>query len=117
MNRRTFVNTSLLAVSALPFSNLDFSMVNKPSWILDWIKIHDKQLPSYQKYKVTQKENKYFGGYMDDAELPNPHSTAGFIGKSCMLWTCEESVFFQQPSLLPDIELALISLLKMQHAD
>jgi hypothetical protein len=117
MNRRTFVNTSLLAFSALPFRNIDFSMVIKPSWILEWIKIHDIQLASYQKYKVTQKENKYFGGYMDDAELPNPHSTAGFIGKSCMLWTCEESVFYQQPALLPDIELALISLLKMQHAD
>jgi hypothetical protein len=117
MKRRTFVNTGLLAISALPFRNIDFSMVNKPSWILEWIKIHDKQLASYQKYKVIQKENKYFGGYMDDAELPNPHSTAGFIGKSCMLWACEESVFYQQPSLVPDIELALISLLKMQHAD
>jgi hypothetical protein len=117
MKRRTFVNTGLLAISALPFRNIDFSMVNKPSWILEWIKIQDKQLASYQKYKVIQKENKYFGGYMDDAELPNPHSTAGFIGKSCMLWACEESVFYQQPSLVPDIELALISLLKMQHAD
>ena len=117
MKRRTFVNTGLLAISALPFRNIDFSMVNKPSWILEWIKIHDKQLASYQKYKVIQKENKYFGGYMDDAELPNPLSTAGFIGKSCMLWACEESVFYQQPSLVPDIELALISLLKMQHAD
>lgn len=117
MNRRTFVNTSLLAVSALPFSNLDFLKVSKPAWILEWIKIQDKQLPNYQKYKVIQKENKYFGGYMDDAELPNPHSTAGFIGKACMLWACEESVFFQLPSLVPDIELALISLLKMQHTD
>ena len=117
MNRRTFVNTSLLAVSALPFSNLNFSKISKPVWILEWIKIQDKQLPNYQKYKVVQKENKYFGGYMDDAELPNPHSTAGFIGKACMLWTCEESVFFQLPSLVPDIELALISLLKMQHTD
>ncbi len=117
MNRRTFVNTSLLAVSSLPFSYLDFSIVSKPAWILEWIKIQDKQLPNYQKYKVVQKENNYFGGYMDDAELPNPHSTAGFIGKACMLWACEESVFFQLPSLVPDIELALISLLKMQHAD
>jgi len=117
MNRRTFVNTSLLAVSVLPFSNLDFSKVSKPAWILEWIKIQDKQLPNYQKYKVVQKENKYFGGYMDDAELPNPHSTAGFIGKACMLWACEESVFFQLPSLVTDIELALISLLKMQHTD
>ena len=55
MNRRTFVNTSLLAVSALPFSNLDFSKVSKPAWILEWIKIQDKQLPNYQKYKVIQK--------------------------------------------------------------
>ena len=117
MNRRTFVNTSLLAFSALPFSNIDFSKESKPAWILEWIKIQDKQLPNYQKYKVIQKENKYFGGYMDDAELPNPHSTVGFIGKACMLWACEESVFYQQPSLVPDIELALISLLKMQHTD
>ena len=117
MNRRTFVNTSLLAFSALPFSNIYFSKESKPAWILEWIKIQDKQLPNYQKYKVIQKENKYFGGYMDDAELPNPHSTVGFIGKACMLWACEESVFYQQPSLVPDIELALISLLKMQHTD
>jgi hypothetical protein len=117
MNRRTFVNTSLLAFSALPFRNIDFSMVNKPSWILEWIKIHDKQLLSYQKYKVTQKENKYVGGYMDDAELPNPHSTSAFIGKACMLWSCKESVYFNQSNLIPEIEEALASLLKMQHSD
>ena len=60
MNRRTFVNTSLLAVSAFPFSNLDFLKVSKPAWILEWIKIQDKQLPNYQKYKDLSKKRREF---------------------------------------------------------
>jgi hypothetical protein len=54
---------------------------------------------------------------MDEAELPNPHSTASFIGKACMLWGCKESVYYNQTSLIPEIEAALVSLLKMQHTD
>lgn len=117
MKRRTFVNTGLLAISTLPFQKFYTMNEVMPDWIIAWVKIHDNQLPNFAKYKVLNKDNKYVGGYMDDAELPNPHSTAAFIGKACMLWGCKESVFYQQPSLLPNIELALISLLKMQHAD
>ena len=117
MKRRTFVNTSLLAISSIPFQSFREINEKMPDWMLTWVKIHDNQLPSFQKYKVVQKENRYFGGYMDDAELPNPHSTAAFIGKACMLWSCKESIFFNQTSLILEIEEALSSLLKMQHSD
>jgi len=117
MNRRTFVNTGLIAFSSLPLRKFDFLNDLKPDWLLEWIKIHDKQLPNFKQYKVINKENKYVGGYMDDAGLANPHSTAAFIGKASMLWSCKESIFYNQVSLLPDIEEALLSLLNMQHPD
>lgn len=117
MKRRTFVNTGLFALSTLPFQNFYKLKEVMPDWILAWVKIHDNQLQNFAKYKVFNKENKYVGGYMDDAELPNPHSTAAFIGKACMLWSCKESVFFNQFTLIPEIEAALLSLLKMQHSD
>jgi hypothetical protein len=117
MKRRSFLHTGLFALSTLPFKQIGFLKEEFPDWILSWIKIHDRQLSDMAKYKVTDEGSIYRGGYQDDAELPNPQSTAIFIGKACMLWACQESVYFNQSSLIPQIEAALNSLLRMQHED
>ena len=99
MNRRNFVTATATTLCALPilgFRTFEKNIAEKPTWLLDWIKIHDQQLPNFKSLKVTDTNHKYFGGYMDDVEIPNPHTTSGFIAKACMLMSCQESAFFNQ---------------------
>ena len=120
MNRRNFVTigaTSLCAIPLLGFRIFKNNNVEKPAWLLDWIKIHDQQLPNFKSLKVTVPNHKYFGGYIDDVEIPNPHTTGAFIGKACMLMSCPESAFYQSKEFLKDVEDAAKAMLKFQHND
>lgn len=118
MNRRAFVNTGILSVCAVPFVNLRaFSNYAKPSWLLEWIKLHDQQLPKFKTLKVTDPKNKYFGGYADDVEIPNPHTTSSFVIKACMLMSCPESAYYQSKEILQEVEAAANAMLKFQHTD
>ncbi|WP_435357361.1 hypothetical protein [Emticicia sp. SJ17W-69] len=120
MNRRDFVAmgaTSLCAVPFIGFSTFLPKTDNKPIWLIEWIKIHDQQLPNFKALKVTDPNHKYWGGYMDDVEIPNPHTTSGFIGKACMLMSCPESSFYQSKDILKEVEDATKAMLKFQHID
>lgn len=120
MNRRTFVTTgvsTLCAVPLLGFQHFDKYTAPKPAWLLDWIKIYDQNFPNYKALKVTDANHKYAGGYMNDMEIPNPHSTAAFIATACMLMSCPESAFYQSKELVKEVEAATQCLLKMQHSD
>lgn len=120
MNRRNFVAMGATSFCALPFvgfSSIQQKSIAKPAWLLEWIKIHDQQLPNFKKLKVTDSKHKYVGGYIDDVEIPNPHTTSGFIAKACMLMSCQESAFFQSKEVLKDVEAAAKAMLKFQHSD
>lgn len=120
MKRRHFVTLGATSLCALPFAgfgSFQQKTVAKPAWLLEWIKIHDQQLPNFKQLKVTDPKHKYVGGYMDDVEIPNPHTTSGFIAKACMLLSCSESVFFQSKDVLQEVEAAAKAMLKFQHAD
>lgn len=120
MNRRNFVTlgaTSLCAMPLLGFRTFEKNNAEKPAWLLEWIKIHDQQLPNFKPLKVINPNHKYVGGYMDDVEIPNPHSTGAFIGKACMLMSCPESTFYQSKEVLKDVEDAAKAMLKFQHSD
>jgi len=120
MNRRNFVALGATSLCALPFTGfgsfLQKSAV-KPAWLIEWIKIHDQQLPNFKSLKVTDLAHKFVGGYKDDVEIPNPHSTAGFIGKACMLMSCPESSFYQSGDILKEVEAAAKAMLQFQHSD
>lgn len=120
MKRRDFVAIGATSICSIPmfgFSTFNSKPVPKPTWLIEWIKIHDQQLPNFQPLRVTQTQHKYLGGYMDAQEIPNPHTTSGFIGKACMLMSCAESVFYQSKSTLKDVEDAARAMLKFQHSD
>lgn len=120
MKRRTFVNTGILSVCSVPFLNLKAYSTNvsaKPDWLVEWIKINEQQLPGFKSLKVTSTANKYFGGYTDHVEIPNPHTTSSFILKACMLMFCPESVYYQSKDLLKEVEEAANAMLKFQHSD
>ena len=47
MNRRNFVAMGATSLCALPFvgfSSVQQESATKPTWLLEWIKIHDQQL-------------------------------------------------------------------------
>ncbi len=120
MNRRNFVTlgaTSLCAIPVLGFRTFEKTNTEKPTWLLEWIKIHDKSLSYFKPFKITAPNHKYVGGYMDDVEIPNPHSTGAFIGKACMLMSCPESAFYQSKDVLKDVEDAAKAMLIFQHSD
>lgn len=120
MKRRNFVAMGATSLCALPFvgfGKFQQKTATKPAWLLEWIKIHDQQLPNFKKLKVTDPKHKYVGGYMDDVEIPNPHTTSGFIAKACMLISCSESAFFQSSEVLKEVEAAAKAMLKFQHTD
>ncbi|HEY0108936.1 MAG TPA: hypothetical protein VGB67_04855 [Fibrella sp.] len=120
MDRRTFVTIGAASVGAIPllgFTIIDKQVADKPAWLLDWITIYDRQLANYTPLKVTDAGHRYAGGYMNEAEMPNPHTTAGFLMTASMLFSCPESRHYGSKVLLADIDAAARSLLRMQHAD
>lgn len=120
MNRRTFVHTGFLSVCSVPFLTMNAHptrIESKPTWLLEWIKIHDQNFPNFKSLKVTDTKSKYFGGYTDHVEIPNPHTTASFIMEACMLMSCSESTYYQSKEVLRDVEEAANAMLKFQHSD
>lgn len=120
MNRRNFISTGATLLCSIPwlgFRKFENQMAEKPAWLIEWIKIHDQQLPNFKALKLTDPKHKYAGGYMDNVEIPNPHTTSGFIGKACMQMYCPESAFFQSKEVLKDVEEAAQAMLKFQHSD
>jgi hypothetical protein len=120
MQRRSFIQSGLGALCAVPFlgfSNFSKIKEEKPKWLVEWIKILDEQLPNFLKYRVNDPKNKHFGAFMDAAEIPNPQSTSGFIGRACMLMYCPESSFYKSKETLKIVEQAAEALLKFQYPD
>ncbi len=89
----------------------------KPAWLLDWVRINDQQLANYKPLKVTDPANRFVGGYMNDSEMPNPHTTSGFLMKASMLFATPESTHYGSKELVQEIEAAARALLTMQHDD
>ena len=120
MDRRTFItigSTSLCLMPSLGFSRIPENRVTKPAWLLDWIKINDQHLADYIPFRITAPTSSYVGGYLNEMDMPNPHSTSGFILRASMLFSCPESIYYQSGNVLADVEAATSALLKMQHAD
>ncbi|MEZ0484648.1 hypothetical protein [Fibrella aquatica] len=120
MNRRQFVALSATSITLIPtvgFSEWTRVAPTKPAWLLDWIRINDQQLPNYAPLKVTDAANRYVGGYVNDVDMPNPHSTSGFLLKASMLFATPESTHYRSETVLADIVAAARAMLKFQHAD
>ena len=120
MNRRNFVTIGATCLTVIPFSGFSLFIkrtLNKPVWLLDWIAINDRQLANYAPLKVTDAANAYVGGYVNEADIPNPQTTSGFMMTACMLFACPESGHYRSAGLLVAIEAAARSLLAMQHPD
>ena len=120
MKRRNFIQNGATALAALPlvsFGSTTNQTADKPAWLVEWIKIYDESIANYRALKVTDTNHVYAGGYKDDTDIPNPHTTCGFLITASMLMSCPESKHYQSPALLKEIEAAAQCMLKMQHSD
>lgn len=117
-NRRDFIkSTGIFLFPFLGFKLFSKNSQSKPSWLLDWIKINDSNLANYKPLKVIDPNHKYFGGYLNEADIPNAGSTSGFVNRASTLFSCSESTYFQSNELLKNIEEAVKCMLKFQHSD
>ncbi len=124
MERRKFVSLGTTALCGLPF--LGSSMMqsfqyatpeSKPKWLVNLILMNDESVKNMAAHQIIDPGKKYFGGYMDDSLIPNPHSTCAFINDACAAISCAESAYYRSDAVLKNIQSALIALLKMQHSD
>jgi hypothetical protein len=121
MQRRKFIQLGSTSVCAIPFlgftSFIETNPIVKPKWVVDLIKLNDEDVTHFSRYKVTDKTNKYFGGYFNDAEIINPHSTCAYINRACAAVATEESKFYRSPEMLEEIREAFLCLNTLQHSD
>jgi len=124
MDRRKFVTLGATSICAMPIMGMPFfdkSIIKndliKPSWLIDLIKLNDVDVKQMSVYKVKDTSNKYFGGYFDDFDIINPHSTCSFINKACGAIGSSESIYYRSKDLLEEIYQAIICLNKLQHED
>ncbi len=120
MNRRHFITFSATSLGIIPmigFTGSARAIPDKPAWLLDWIRINDQQIASYAPLAITDTASKHAGGYMNEVDMPNPHTTSGFLMKAGMLFSTPESSYFQSAKLLTQIEAAARSMLSFQHPD
>jgi hypothetical protein len=124
MQRRNFVTLGSTAFASIPFLGLSSftklnvdGIISKPVWLIKAIKDNDESLKGYSKYKVTDRNNKYFGGYADGSNLVNPGSCNGFLINACIAISSEESIHYRSPILLKEIDDVLLCLHALQHED
>ena len=124
MNRRKFVylNAATLCLSPLagfsfPTGNEKMDTLVKPTWLIDLIKLNDTYLNGSNANKIKDKFNPYFGARLDGELIPNPHSTSGYLNIACAAVATPESIYYQSPIILNEIQDAVQGMLSLQHAD
>ncbi|MPR34836.1 hypothetical protein [Salmonirosea aquatica] len=122
MKRREFVQYSVAGLCAVPrLSSMAFRSPvqagKKPDWLLTLIQTNDSQLERLREYRVPDPQSPAYGGYVDGAEIPNPHSTVGFIRTAGCALATPESKFYRSEAIAKEMEEALRYLLKIQHSD
>lgn len=119
MKRRDFVALSATTLTVLPALNLKaFNTPKaKPSWVIQLIKLNDKDIEPLKLKQVNNASLKAYGGILDNEEIPNVQATGNFINKAACALASPESAYYQSVSLLKSVESAAKYLLSVQHSD
>jgi hypothetical protein len=120
MNRRQFVTVGAASLSLIPWLGHPQSISRAPdlpTWLADWIAINDRHLANYTPLRVTDARHRFVGGYRNDADIPNPQTTSGFLMLASLLLSRPESIHYRSPALVESIDAAARAILVMQHTD
>jgi hypothetical protein len=120
MNRRNFTQLGATVIGLSPFMGFAYSkkaLPQKPAWLLDLIRLNDKQISDNPNPQITDPQSPDLGAICDGDGIPNALSTGGYISLWAISVSCPESIYYASSNLLQSIEKGAQYLTKVQHSD
>jgi len=120
MNRRNFAQVGATVIGLSPFmgfANSKKALPQKPAWILDLIRLNDKQISDNPNPQIIDSQSSDLGAIRDGDGIPNALSTGGYISLWAISVSCPESIYYASSNLLQSIEKGAQYLTKAQHSD
>ncbi len=124
IKRRSFLKSSAVSMAGMSMlptpvfqwlgdsSEKDFSAL-----LSKLIPMNDDTVEQLLDLKIDDPASKWNGGYANQYQIPNPHSTSAFVVRGCIAYSAKSSKYYQSKALKADIESALDCLLEFQHQD
>ncbi len=81
------------------------------------IPLNDDTVNQLWENKIDNPTSKWHGGYVNQYDIPNAHSTSAFVVRGCIAYFSKKSRFHDSDSLRADIESALDCMLRIQYKD
>lgn len=120
MNRRNFTQVGATVIGLSPFmgfANSKKALPQKPAWILDLIRLNDKQINDNPNPQITDPQSPDLGAICDGNGIPNALSTGGYISLWAISVSCPESIHYASSILIQSIEKGAQYLTRVQHSD
>ena len=120
MNRRNFAQLGATVLGLSPFmgfANSKKALPQKPAWLLDLIRLNDKQISDNPNPQITDPQSHDLGAICDGDGIPNALSTGGYISLWAISVSCKESIHYASSNLIRCIEKGAQYLTKNQHSD
>jgi hypothetical protein len=111
LNRRVLLQSGIAASSL--FTATIGNTQDRIASIL--IQQHDEQVKRLLEDQITDRANRWVGGYPDTYGLVNPHSAANLLKQFVAAYVCEQSTYYQKQILKERIQLAVEHLNSAQH--
>lgn len=120
MNRRNFTQVGATVIGLSPFmgfANSKKALPQKPAWILDLIRLNDKQINDNPNPQITDPQSPDLGAICDGDGIPNALSTGGYMSLWAISVSCPESIHYASSILIQSIEKGAQYLTRVQHSD
>jgi hypothetical protein len=120
MKRRNFAQIGATVIGLSPFLGFAYSkkvLPQKPAWLLELIRLNDKQITENPNPQITDLQSPDIGAIRDGDGIPNALSTGGYISRWSISVSCPESIYYASANLLQSIEIGAQYLTKAQHSD
>ncbi|MFK7921976.1 MAG: hypothetical protein AB8H47_08465 [Bacteroidia bacterium] len=122
--RRTFIKQASTATAGLwllPHLTSAATLSTASSGIEETLRkivpINDARIEDLLAMQLNRPGDRWDGGAQNAYELPNAHSTYGFIVRLASSYACEYSRYYQAKTLEQPLERAIACLLRVQYAD
>ena len=107
MNRRNFTQVGATVIGLSPFMgfpNSKKALPQKPAWILELIRLNDKQINDNPNPQITDPQSPDLGAICDGDGIPNALSTGGYMSLWAISVSCPESIHYASSILIQSIE-------------
>src|SRR5690606_23213373 len=106
IKRRSFLKSSVVSMAGMSIlptpvfqwpiasNKLDFSAL-----LSKLIPINDDTVEQLLDHKIDDPASKWAGGYVNQYQIPNAHSTSAFVVRGCIAYNAKSSKYFQSKAL------------------